>query len=180
MAGFGGRHRIFLRAAKQEDFVLLSKWRNDPVLQEALLAVPRPNSQIRVRRWLERRAADDHGAFFVIAEIDTDRAMGFIQASGIDSLNRVAEIGICIDTPGQGRGLGRQAMELLEQYLRKTFNLRKTWLHVGAGNAPALALYRSCGFRVVGTLRKHRFANGRYQDVVIMEKLLGNNKAIRQ
>jgi RimJ/RimL family protein N-acetyltransferase len=103
-----------------------------------------------------------------------------IQASGIDSLNRIAEMGICIDKLERGKGLGREAIVLLEKYLLKVFNVRKIWLRVRSSNMPAVELYRSSGFREVGTLRKHHYADGRFHDVVIMEKLLTKTKEARQ
>jgi len=65
----------------------------------------------------------------------------------------------------------------LEKYLSDVFRVRKIWLRVDAGNVPAIALYRSAGFRAVGTLSKHHYAGGRYRDVLLMEKLLRKGKA---
>ena len=165
-------HHVSLRAATGKDFVVLSRLRNDREIQDSLLAAARPNSPARIRSWLERRAADDYGAFFVIAETGNDQAVGFIQASEIDSLNRIAEMGICLDKAGRGKGLGREAIGLLERYLLQVFNVRKIWLRVASNNTSAVALYRVSGFREVGTLKKHHFANGRFRDVLVMEKLL--------
>lgn len=164
--------RVALRAPTERDFAILSRLRNDLAVQNSLLALPRPNSPARVRAWLERRADDDHAAFFVIADARDDRAVGFIQASGIDSLHRVAELGICIDQGSRARGFGREAIALLQKYLAEVFRVRKLWLRVDSRNGRAVALYRAGGFREVGTLRKHHFANGRYRDVLLMEKLL--------
>ena len=169
--------RVALRAATARDFAVLSKLRNDLRVQMSLLALAKPNSPRRVRAWLERRAADDDGAFFVIADVRDDRAVGFIQAGGIDALNRIAEVGICLDEEARGKGLGREAITLLEKYLSDVFRVRKIWLRVDAGNVPAIALYRSAGFRAVGTLSKHHYAGGRYRDVLLMEKLLRKGKA---
>lgn len=164
--------RVKLRAATARDFDVLSKLRNDFDVQVSLLAVARPNSPRRVRAWLERRAAADDGAFFVIADVRDDRAVGFIQAGGIDPLHRVAEVGICLEEEARGRGLGREAMMLLERYLASVFRIRKIWLRVDAANLRVVALYRSAGFRRAGMLEKHHYARGRYRDVLLMEKLL--------
>jgi RimJ/RimL family protein N-acetyltransferase len=164
--------RVTLRAAAARDFALLSKLRNDLEVQASLLALARPNSPRRVRAWLERRAAADDGAFFVIADTGDDRPLGFIQAGGIDALHRRAEVGICLDEGARGRGLGKEAMALLEDYLAGVFRVRKLWLRVDAANLPAIALYRGAGFRAVGTLKQHHYARGRYRDVVLMEKML--------
>ena len=163
---------VALRAPTDRDFAVLSRLRNDLVVQNSLLALARPNSPARVRAWLARRAGDDHAAFFVIADARDDRAVGFIQASGIDPLHRIAELGICIDQASRTRGFGRKAIALLEKYLAAVFRVRKLWLRVDSRNAPAVALYQSSGFREVGTLTKHHFADGRYRDVLLMEKLL--------
>jgi RimJ/RimL family protein N-acetyltransferase len=168
---------VVLRAAVSRDFALLSKLRNDVLAQDSLLALAKPNSPTRVRAWLERRAADEDGVFFVIADGRDDHAVGFLQAKGIDSLHRIAELGICIVGEGQGKGFGRGAIALLEKYLARVFRIRKIWLRVDAGNAPAIALYSSCGFQIVGTLKKHHFAGGRYRDVTLMEKLLMKGNA---
>jgi RimJ/RimL family protein N-acetyltransferase len=167
--------RIVLRPPSDRDFSILSKLRNDLEVQDSLLALGRPNSPRRVRAWLERRAEETTGAFFVIADAHDDRAIGFVQARGIDSLHRIAELGICISRDDRGRGLGREAIALLEKYLSRVFRIRKIWLRVDASNAPAVALYRSSGFREVGTL-KH-YAGGRYRDILLMERLFRDGKA---
>jgi RimJ/RimL family protein N-acetyltransferase len=172
--------RISLRAATERDFDVLARLRNDRAIQDSLLAVARPNSPARVRAWLERRAADDAGVFFVIVNAADDLALGFIQASGIDPLNRVAELGICLDVAGRGKGFGREAIGLLEKYLMQVFNVRKIWLRVSSNNTVAIALYHSSGFREAGTLKKHHFANGRFRDVLMMEKFLTKAKAYRE
>lgn len=169
--------RVALRAVVDRDFPVLSKLRNDLLAQDSLLALAKPNSPMRVRAWLEQRAADEDGAFFVIADARDDHAAGFIQAKGIDPLHRIAELGICIVEERQGRGFGREAIALLEKYLSRVFRIRKIWLRVDASNSPALALYSSSGFRKVGTLMKHHYADGRYRDVMLMEKLLAKSKA---
>lgn len=168
---------IALRAVANRDFPVLARLRNDLNAQASLLALPRPNSARQVRAWIARRAADENGAFFVIADARDDSAIGFVQAVGIDPLHRVAEMGICILDDARGRGYGREAIALLERYLAHVFRVRKIWLRVDAGNAPAIALYHRAGFRRVGTLLKHHYTGGRYHDVMLMEKLLGKGIA---
>lgn len=172
--------RVVLRAAADSDFVVLAELRNNFAVQDALLATGRPNSPARVKAWLERRAADDEGVFFVIAATDDDRALGFVQATGIDPLHRVAELGICITDVARGRGVGRQAIALLEEYLQRSFRTRKIWLRVDAGNTNAIALYGACGFQRVGVLSQHHYAGGRYRDVLIMEKLFAKQRTTLQ
>lgn len=177
---YRGSHGISLRAATDQDFAVLARLRNDRLVQDSLLAIAKPNSSARVRAWIERRAGDDAGVFFVIADALDGPAIGFIQASGVDHLHRIAELGICLDVTRRGKGYGRQAIALFEKYLIQVLNVRKLWLRVASSNTSAIALYRSSGFKNVGTLKKHHFVNGRFCDVLLMEKLLPKTKTSRE
>ncbi len=56
----------------------------------------------------------------------------------------------------------------------RELGLRKLMLEVMAGNAPAVALYRSLGYREVGTLVDHYDDGARMHDTLIMETLLSS------
>lgn len=64
------------------------------------------------------------------------------------------------------KGLGRFMVEALLAQARR-LDLKKATLEVRADNAPALALYRAAGFRVVG--QRPKFYNGRV-DAVLMDR----------
>ena len=50
--------------------------------------------------------------------------------------------------------------------------LRKLVLEVTAANAEAIRLYQAAGYLKVGIHREHFFHDGRYEDVIVMEKKL--------
>ena len=77
-----GDDRIVLRAWVQNDLDALAKLRNDLTLQEMLMSQPRPNSADRVQDWLSEKSGRDDGVFFVIAERDSDRVLGYIGEIG--------------------------------------------------------------------------------------------------
>ncbi len=161
---------ICLRPPEARDLPFFVGLRNDLALQLSLMAVPRPNPPAKVAAWLEQRADDPHGAFFVIADAQTGDAAGFVQLTQIDTLHGTAELGICLAGTAQGRGFAAEAMRLLEQYARQVFNLRKFVLRVLQGNQRAVSFYDRIGFRRVGTLQQHHYQDGAHHDVLIMEK----------
>ncbi len=57
---------------------------------------------------------------------------------------------LLIDRRWQGRGLGRAAVRELTAHLRSFYNCDDIYLSVIEGNARALALYHSLGFRETG------------------------------
>ena len=165
-----GDDRIVLRAWAQDDLDALGKLRNDLTLQEMLMSQPRPNSADRVQDWLTEKSGRDDSVFFVIAERESDRVLGYAQVVNMNTMHGTGELGICIGPDFQGSGHGSSAMALLEDYLKRVFSLRKLLLHVFAENEGAVKFYVKLGFDEVGRMQDHFLNNGEYRDVVIMEK----------
>ena len=169
-----GDERIELRAWRDSDLDELGRLRNDLLLQEMLLSRPRPSSAERVRSWVTEKSNRDDGVFFVIAERSTDRPVGYLQVINMNALNGTGELGICVDPQVQGAGYGSAALALLEEYLRRVFDVRKLVLHVSADNDRAVSFYAKLGFDEVGCLKRHFLKDEEYRDVLIMEKFLSN------
>ena len=164
--------RIVLRPWNQGDIDTLSMLRNDLALQEMLMTQPRPNTGKKVREWLEEKSSRDDGVFFVIANKEDDRPLGFIQVIGMSALHGTGSLGICLAPSHQGGGAGAAAITLLASYLKRVFAMRKLTLNVLADNEKAIAFYLKQGFVEVGRLREHFFSDGEYKDVVMMEKFI--------
>ena len=162
---------VVLRAWQAADVSPLGVLRNDVALQQQLMSQPRPNTPERVQAWLKARSEQGDGVFFVIADRQTDQALGFIQLQHLDLFHGHADLGICLAPEAQGGGRGREAMQLLMDYARAVFNLRKVMLQVLTSNSRAIALYESMGFQRVGVLKAHFCAQGQHHDVLWMERL---------
>lgn len=162
---------IELRAWRETDLPNLLALRNDLALQNLLLTQARPNSVERVRRWLVEKSEHKQALFFVIGQRDSGGCLGYVQLLNMHSLHGTAELGICLAPEAQGHGFGREVLELLEGYAQSVFALRKIVLQVLADQGAA-EFYRRVGYREVGRLQKHVFQNGRYRDVLMMERLL--------
>ena len=163
--------KVMLRAWGAEDLGMLRDMRNDLSLQRQLMAHPRGNSLDQVREWLAARSKSSDGVFLVIVSQPSGEMAGYIQAVGMDLINGIGSIGICIAPGFQGKGYGGEAMALLESYLKDIFGIRKLMLEVLAENAVAIGMYIKHGYREVGRLQQHFYSDGEYADVVIMEKL---------
>jgi diamine N-acetyltransferase len=115
-----------LRAVRHDDLAVLTEMRNDVELQLHLMARPRPNSPRQVQEWIDRRSSDTTGAFFVIARMPNDQAVGFTQLQRIDAVNGHAWLGIALSNAGRGSGHGRRALMLLEDYAGRVLDLGKS------------------------------------------------------
>jgi diamine N-acetyltransferase len=171
-----GSSLIKLRQPEDSDLDLLVSMRNDLDLQAMLMSLPRASNTQRVRDWLNNHLGNPHSVFFIIAEITTNSPCGYIQITNIDFVHRHGELGICIDSSFQSKGYGKQAIITIEEYLREVFNLRKITLKVLERNHAAIRLYEILAYQKVGINKEHFYHKRAWHNMVIMEKLLGQNK----
>lgn len=163
---------VRLRAWSEPDLPALLRWRNDVALQAQLLARARGSNEAQVREWLRERTAGTN-LFFIVADRHTDAALGYLQFTGFDPVDSRADLGICLGSEAQGRGVGSEALRLAFVYLHQTWNLRKLSLRVRSDNERAMRCYRRLGFEACGLLREHVRLEGSWCDVVLMDLFLG-------
>jgi phosphinothricin acetyltransferase len=86
----------------------------------------------------------------------------------------VGEASIYVDRVARGRGLGRALFEaLVDQAERDGF-----WKIVGGlfpENDASVALCRAAGCREVGVFRRHSRLDGKWRDVLYVERLIGDS-----
>lgn len=146
--------------------------RNDIELQAKLLSVARGSNETQVLDWLIERSTGSGNKFFVIADAETSLPIGYLQFVGIDTVNRNADLGICLAPDAQGKRFGRQALELALRTLRDSGDVRKISLRVRTDNEIAIKCYQNIGFRQCGLLSKHVFIDDDWRDVILMELFL--------
>jgi RimJ/RimL family protein N-acetyltransferase len=119
-----------------------------------------------LRQFLRATATSGSNAVFV-AEA------GGALVGGVHPAKRAAvEIGIGVLDEHQGGGIGTALMAALEAWARGA-GIHRLQLPVVVTNAPAIALYRKCGFTTEGVLRESVMLDGRPADQLMMAKLLG-------
>ena len=132
----------------------------------------------------EPRTAEDIAAklaqrdrFPVLVTADGDEVLGWAGLSAYRPracYAGIAEFSIYLDRAARGRGLGRTLLSALVDAARQ----RQYWKLVSRVfpfNAASRAVCRSCGFREVGIYEKHGRLDGRWLDVVIVERLIPEN-----
>ncbi|MBB3114381.1 RimJ/RimL family protein N-acetyltransferase [Paenibacillus phyllosphaerae] len=168
-------NRIMLREYQTEDYACMREWVNEPEIVDCLSDVfLYPQTAHDTRKFLDaviERENEDHRGF-VIADLETSVYMGQIDLFSFDWRSRVAEMGMVIGNPAlHGLGFGSEAIRLLQQFAFNQLNLNRLELKVHADNAKAIRCYINCGFQEEGRLRDRHFANGKYNDLILMSIL---------
>lgn len=83
----------------------------------------------------------------------------------------VGEISVYIRRDWRGRGVGSKLLTALEAFARE-HDFHKLVLGTFPFNQNGQGLYRKMGFREVGTFKNHGQLDGKWVDVMWMEKLL--------
>jgi L-amino acid N-acyltransferase YncA len=85
--------------------------------------------------------------------------------------DQVADLSVYVERAWRGRGVGRTLLGALVDRAR-TLGYHKMVLAAFPDNAAGLALYTRLGFTRVGVYREQGLLDGRWADVVVMERLL--------
>jgi phosphinothricin acetyltransferase len=127
---------------------------------------------------LAKRIDEDPRRFPVLVADDGGRILGW---SSIGHYRPracyagVGEFSVYIDESARGRGVGRALLAALIDEARQR-GYWKLLSRIFPFNTASLALCRSLGFREVGTYEKHGCLEGRWLDVVIVERLIPENQ----
>jgi len=90
-----------------------------------------------------------------------------------DPQYRHAGIDIAMHPDFQGQGLGTDAIRTLAEHLFTVRGHHRLVIDPAAGNEAAIRLYRSLGFRPVGTMRSYeRGPDGSWHDGLLMDLLV--------
>ena len=137
---------IHLRKIEPSDLPFLYQWENDASAW-ADGANHNPLSQQDLRDYIASTTGDIYkdGQLRLIIE-DEAATIGCIDLFDFDPRNRRAAIGMYIAPEYRGKGVGREALRLLEEYAFGHLNLRVLYAIISTKNTACTALYRSAGY----------------------------------
>jgi diamine N-acetyltransferase len=109
---------------------------------------------------------------FIVEAGDDWRRAGFVIVQGCRNPQRSVELKrIVLQPEGQGLGLGRACVRLLEQMAFRDLKAHRFWLDVKSLNTRALALYASEGFVEEGRLRESVRVDDGWDSLIVMSML---------
>ncbi|NYH50526.1 MULTISPECIES: GNAT family N-acetyltransferase [Nocardiopsis] len=126
----------------------------------------------QAKEWCETRAGRTDRLDLAIIAPKDGRYLGELSVYAVSPENESAGYRIALSAiEFTGRGLGREATQLVLEYAFERIGLHRVWLYVYTFNMRAIAVYRSCGFSVEGRLRDSLLWEGRRHDALLMAVL---------
>ncbi|MBY4597312.1 arsinothricin resistance N-acetyltransferase ArsN1 [bacterium BD-1] len=164
-------HRI--RIARAEDATAIADIHNHGILGRQATF----ETRLRTPDEAASRIAEAAEWPLLVAEDDEGRVLGWAGLSVYRPRECYAGIGdfsIYLAPDARGRGLGTALLQALVDAARQR-GFWKLVSRIFPENAASRALCRRCGFREVGTYEKHARLDGRWRDVVIVERVVPEN-----
>ena len=113
-----------------------------------------------------------HDAITLVVEVEGVTAGAIEYHEEATPAFRHAGVDLYLGEAWQGRGLGREALELLVTHLLDELGHHRITIDPVAANGPAIRCYEAVGFRRVGILREYqKLADGRWHDGLLLELL---------
>jgi diamine N-acetyltransferase len=165
--------KTYLRPILKADLKFLNKWKNDEEVYRFLGGGFMPISIDQHEEWINSMIdMSGNNKRFIICD-KQNTPIGMIGLYDINWIHRTCEIGIYIgEKSSHGKGYGKEACQLIEDFAKNHLNIRKIKLNVVIDNDVALKMWKALGYMKAGELINERFIKGRYYNLVIMEKFL--------
>ena len=162
---------VTLRALEPTDLETLYHWENDTALW-AVSDTIAPYSREALWHYLQNYTGDLYAQRqlrLMVTLTEDGTPAGTVDFLNFDPLNNRAELGLFIATEFRGKGLGRQALDLLTSYARHHIGLRQLYVYIAIDNEVCLKLFEDYGYRHVGTLQSWVKRGNTYRDVALLQ-----------
>ena len=164
---------IVLRPLEPTDLDTLYNWENDSALWVVSDTVA-PYSRAALWQYLENYTGDIYSQrqLRLMITLTDGTPAGTIDFLNFDPLNNRAELGLFIASELRGKGLGRQALELLTAYAREHLGLRQLYVYIALDNTVCLKMFEEYGYRRVGVIQSWVKRGNSYRDVSLLQMIL--------
>jgi RimJ/RimL family protein N-acetyltransferase len=162
--------KVILRPIMMEDWEETVKWRNDLFIKSSTMSHPFPVTAELEKEWYEYNLKSKNNSYipFTVISKEDGKIAGYFSLNNINWISRNGFVSGAIGEPeNMGKGMGREAVELLLKYAFENLNLHKIYAYVKTDH-PAMKTWLEMNARTEGELRDHFFCEGKYYAVNII------------
>lgn len=170
--------RLILRGFKKEDAPLMFKnWANDERVTKYLRWTPHENVDLTYmlcEMW-EKESKELNNYQWVIMYKENNEPIGSIGLVEVNEKKKAGEIGYCISYDYWGKGIVKEALDKIIEYLKPIGFARLQAFH-DVENPNSGKVLTKCGFTCEGTLYKYELNNkNEFIDVLMYSKIFEDN-----
>lgn len=165
---------LCLRALEPEDLDFLFAIENDPTIWE-VSATGAPYSRYILKQYIaSAESIYECGELrLIVADKKTQEAMGVVDLTNFSPLDSRAEVGIAILKKMRGKGIGAEAIRLIEGYACTQLRIQALYAYASPTHNPAShALFLRAGFTPIATLPKWLYRGEKYHDCTFFHRFL--------
>jgi RimJ/RimL family protein N-acetyltransferase len=158
---------VTLRPYRPEDYDVVRRWIDDPVINGGFPAAAPPHDDDEVRAIVRDEPRPNHARYAVVVD---DRVVGEAQVRHSPPVfpSRVFGLGIAIFDPGdRGNGYGREAQWALTDRLFRENEARRVQAETDPQNVVERRVLERIGFKAEGVLRRYFDGDGDLGDLVM-------------
>lgn len=161
-----------LRAPEPEDLDCMFRFENSSDLWE-LSNTTGPYSRYQLRQYIRNTQNDVFAdrQLRLMVEGEGRQVAGIVDICNFDPRHSRAEVGIVVGKECRRQGIGRLALELLEEHCFCHLGIHQLFAYIDLGNVASRALFATCGYRECALLKDWVRTSGGYRDVVMVQKL---------
>ena len=163
--------QIKLRALEPEDLEILYKWENDADLWRCGATIA-PYSKFAIKEYIAESGLDifqTKQLRLMIVWKDNDEPVGTIDLYDFDPMNLRAGVGILIDMAYRGKGIGKQALQLINDYAFDFLLLKQLFAYIPKQNESSLKLFSKSGYSNTACLKEWIKTSNGFEDVYLMQ-----------
>lgn len=158
--------RLIFRAIEIEDLEVLLELINDPEIESEVGGWSFPISRENQRKWINNIENTASTLRLMIINAETDHSIGTVILSDIDYKNGTAEIHLKLLSGTQGKGYGKESVNMILEYAFSELRLQCIFANVNEENIKSKKLFTKLNFEKEGIMRNRIFKNGKYQNVI--------------
>jgi len=165
---------VVLRVPRPEDRGDITENINDPEIFRWTLMIPDPYTPEHAGDFLDhvkKSREEGSGYVFGIVLKGTDEIVGMVSVEDIDRRNRTGKVGYWLSGKHRGRGMAREALQLLSEYAFDVQGLHRISACIFEGNERSERLLIACGFSREGLLRDRYVKDGEYRSCTLYSLL---------
>lgn len=161
---------MHLRDATQEDAAAIARIYNQGIEDRSATLETQLRTTTERADWLAARGPR-HPVLVAVDGSGTVVGWGSLNPfNARAAYDHVADFSVYVAREQRGRGIGDALLQALEARAR-TLGYHKMVLAALPSNAPGMRLYERHGFALVGTYSEQGMLDGKWVDVVVMEKV---------